>query len=123
MKPIGMQLSWITVADIKKAIKFYTEVMGFELHEFNEEFGWAELSGKEGARLGLAAECPEHGNKAGTNAVITVTVSDIAKAIEELKSNNVKLVGEVMEIPGQVKLQTFTDVDGNNFQLCEILHK
>lgn len=121
MKPVGMQLAWITVADIKKAIKFYTEVLGFELHEFNEEFGWAELSGKEGSRLGLAQECPEHGNKAGTNAVITVTVKDIAQAINELNDNKVKLVGEVMEIPGQVKLQTFTDQDGNAFQLCELL--
>jgi len=121
MKPIGMQLSWITVADIKKAIKFYTEVMGFELHEFNEEFGWAELSGKEGARLGLAQECIEHGNKAGTNAVITVTVPNIQKAIEQLKTNKTTLIGEIMEIPGQVKLQTFTDPDGNAFQLCELL--
>ena len=116
-----MQLSWITVADIKKAIKFYTEVMGFELHEFNEEFGWAELSGKEGARLGLAQECIEHGNKAGTNAVITVTVPNIQKAIEQLKTNKTTLIGEIMEIPGQVKLQTFTDPDGNAFQLCELL--
>lgn len=121
MKPRGMQLSWITVADIKQAIKFYTEVVGFELHEFNEEFGWAELSGKEGARLGLAQECPEHGNKAGTNAVVTITVEDIANAIESLKQKNVKLIGEVMEIPGQVKLQSFEDIDGNNFQLCELI--
>ncbi|SPJ31614.1 unnamed protein product [Candidatus Protochlamydia amoebophila UWE25] len=121
MNPIGMQLAWITVSNINSAIKFYTEIMGFELREFNEHFGWAELSGKEGARLGLAQANADFGYKPGTNAIVTITVDNIEKAREELEHKQVNLIDGIIEIPGEVKLQTFTDVDGNIFQLCQRL--
>lgn len=34
-----------------------------------------------------------------------------------------KFVGDVMEVPGACKLQTFQDADGNTFQLVENLPK
>ena len=123
MKPIGMELAWITVSDIKQAIDFYTKTIGFKLEEFNEHYGWAELSGKTGARLGLAQQSKEFGSKAGMNAVVTITVDDIEQARQALKKDQVKLIGDVMEVPGEVKMQTFTDSDGNMFQICELLKK
>ena len=118
----GLQLVWITVSNIQQAVKFYTETVGFELREFNEEFGWAELSGKEGARLGLSQFNAEFGYKPGSNAVVTITVDDIEKARAELMEKQVNLIDEVMEVEGQVKLQTFSDSDGNLFQLCQLLN-
>lgn len=118
----GMQLAWITVSNIQQSIKFYTEVVGLKLDEFNEEFGWAELSGKEGARLGLAQFNPDFGYKPGSNAILTFTVDDIEKAGAEFLQKHVKPVDEIMEIAGHVKIQTFTDADGNTFQLCQLLH-
>lgn len=117
----GMQLVWITVSDIHQAVKFYTETLGFELREFHEEFGWAELSGKEGARLGLSQFNAEFGYKPGTNAVVTITVDDIDKARNELIQKEVLLIDDIMEVEGHVKLQTFKDSDGNIFQLCQLL--
>lgn len=119
MKVKGILLNWIVVKDIEAAIKFYTEVVGLTLHTYEKKFGWAELSGPEGMRLGIAQENPMQDTKAGTNAVTTITVDDIQKACEEFKKKGVKLVGQILEVPGQVKLQSFVDKDGNHLQLVE----
>jgi predicted enzyme related to lactoylglutathione lyase len=93
MKTLGLQLVWITVSEIKTAIKFYTDVLGFKLQEFNEEYGWAELSGEEGARLGIAQFNPEFADfKPGINAVPAITVENIDAAIKDLQKNKVNRV-------------------------------
>lgn len=122
MKTQGIHLSWIVVKNLKEAIKFYTNVAGLKLLEFHEEFGWAELAGPEGATLGLAQEDPAHGQMAGTNAVITITVDNLEAACEQFIKGKAILIGEPLEIPGQVRMQTFQDQDGNTMQLVEKLH-
>lgn len=115
----GIYLSWIVVADIKKAIEFYEEKVGLTLVEQAPEFGWAEFAGPEGSRLGIAqanAHMP-----VGQNAVVTITVDDIEAVRDEYKKMGVTLIGDVMEVPGHVKLQTFADADNNQFQLCQKL--
>lgn len=117
----GIMLNWIVVADIEAAIKFFTDVVGLTLQEFHKEFGWAELSGPTGSRLGLAQESPACDKRAGTNAVVTITVDDIVVACKEFQKKGVRLIGEIMEVPGEVKLQTFLDSDGNMMQLAQLL--
>lgn len=121
MKVKGIYLSWIVVKDVEAAIKFYTQMLGLTLREFNKEYGWAELSGPDGAILGLSKENLEFNMKAGTNAVMTISVDNIQKARDDLKNKKVHLIGDIMEIPGEVKLQTFVDIDGNMMQLVELL--
>lgn len=121
MKAEGIYLSWIVVKDIKKAIKFYTEVAGLELKEFHEEFHWAELSGPGGSILGIGQECTESPQKPGTNAVVTISVPDIDKAKAHFIKKGANLVGDIVEIPHHVKMQTFVDVDGNTMQLVQKL--
>jgi len=114
-------MSWITVSDIKKAKQFFVEVLGFKEQNFHEDFGWAELSGHDegGARIGLGQSNPNQEMKPGENAIITISVDDIEKVRAEYQSKGVNLIGEIMEVPGHVKLQLFTDQDGNKFQLVE----
>jgi hypothetical protein len=38
-----------------------------------------------------------------------------------LIKKQVKMLGEMMEVPGHVKLQMFQDSDGNHFQLAQML--
>lgn len=120
-KTFGISLSWIVVKDIQEAIKFYTETVGLTLLQHTPEYGWAELSGPEGTTLGIAQENMEENVKAGTNAVVTVRVDDINKARADFEERKVTLVGDIIEIPGHVKMQTFQDKDGNTMQLVEIL--
>lgn len=112
-------LVWVAVADLDKSIKFYTDVVGLKLEEHNEMFGWAELTGEDGARLGLAKT--DDPLPPGSNAVVTLTVDDIEKSKAEMSSNGAKMIGDIMEVPGHVKLQLFTDADGNHFQLAELI--
>ncbi len=121
VKEIG--LCWIVVKDIKAAVKYYQEVVGLKLAEFNEEYGWAEMEGHDGgSRLGIAQENPQENVKAGQNAVITFTVDNLEKVKTSMLKKGAKCVGDVMEVPGHVKMQTVVDSDGNSFQICELLH-
>ena len=116
----GIQLAWIVVKDLKQSLKFYTEVVGLKLHEMNEQYGWAELSGKEdGMRLGIAQKSDYEVIQPGQNAVVTLTVEDLEKTREMMVAKGVKMIGEVLEIPGHVKMQTIVDLDNNHFQLVQ----
>lgn len=121
MKPKGIFLNWIVVKDIEIAIKFYTEIMGLTVREFSKEYAWAELSGPEGYLLGIAGEndmCPV---KAGSNSIFTITVDDLVASNKELKEKGVRLLGDIVEIPGEVKMQTVLDADGNMLQIVQML--
>lgn len=117
----GIYLNWIVVSDINASIKFYTEVVGLTLKNFDEKYNWAELAGPDGSFLGIAEENLEQQLKAGVNAIITVTVGNIADAVNEFTKKGVRLLGSIMEVPGHVKLQSFVDQDGNMLQLVEKL--
>ena len=121
VKEIG--LSWIVVKDINQAVDYYRDVVGLKLMKFNEQFGWAELQGHEGgARLGISQVNSYDNMAPGQNAIVTFTVADIVKSKEEMVKKGAKLEGEIVEVPGHVKMQTIIDKDGNLFQLCELLH-
>ena len=124
MNLTSMGLAWIVVNDLKQAIEFYTKTVGLKLMEHNEQYGWAELEGHNGgARLGIAQNGPKDNNdvKPGQNAVVTFTVKNLEKAIDEMKAKGASLIGEVQVVPGHVKLQMSQDSDGNRFQLVELI--
>jgi len=121
MKVKGMFLSWIVVKNIETAVKFYTDVVGLTVKEFNKDYGWAELSGPDGAILGIAQENAEMEMAAGKNAITTITIDNIVKGREALIKKGAKVIGEISEVPGEVKMQTFLDKDGNMLQLVEML--
>lgn len=118
-------LIWIVVNDLKTAVEFYTKIIGLKLMEVSEEHGWAELEGqKGGSRLGIAQMPKEDdsGIKPGQNAIITFTVTNLDSSIANLTEKGAKLVGPVQEVPGHVKMQMISDVDGNHFQIVEVFH-
>ncbi len=126
MKIKSIDLAWIVVKDLKQSVKFYTEKVGLKLMEFHENFGWAELSGENGGmKLGIAQEHPtaNEGIVSGNNAVITLTVSSLEEAISDLKAKGAKLIGEILEVPGHVKMQMVQDEDGNHFQLVQTFNQ
>jgi len=121
MKMIGIQLSWVVVKDLQTAVKFYTDVLGLTLKEMNKEFGWAELAGPEGSILGIAQENPYNGIPPGANAVVSFSVANLDAARSTLLKKGTKLIGDVIELPCELRMQTFQDRDGNTFQLVEKL--
>jgi len=122
MKTKSFDLAWIVVKDLKKAVKFYTETAGLKLLKASEEHGWAELQCHEsGAMLGIAVQQKENILKAGQNACVTFTVDDIEKAKKDLKKKGAKILGDIQEVPGHVRLLMVVDIDGNHFQLAQML--
>jgi predicted enzyme related to lactoylglutathione lyase len=121
MKNQGIQMSWIVVSDLKKAVKFFSETVGLKVDSVSEEHNWAELRGEDGSALGVAGPGPHSPIKAGSNAVVTFTVPDLTKAREEMAKKGAMLIGEPQKVPGHVELQMFKDSDGNLFQLVQKL--
>ena len=118
----GTQLSWITVSDIKKAKNFFADILGLDILESNEECGWLEIGGEEGARIGIGQANPQCGDfTPGQNAIITLSVDNLDEVMEKLKAKGVNFVGEVQVVPEVVKMALFLDLDGNKFQLVEDL--
>jgi predicted enzyme related to lactoylglutathione lyase len=118
----SIDLAWIVVKDFKKAVKFYTETVGLKLLKVSEEYGWAELQGQDGgAMLGIATEQSENPLKPGHNACLTLTVEDIEEAQKSMQNKGAKLLGEIQEISGHVRLLMGIDADGNYFQLAQML--
>lgn len=115
----GIELIWVVVKNFKEALKFYTEIVGLKVQEINEQFGWAELAGSKGIRLGIAQMNDLEAIQPGQNAVVTLSVANLEESKKALVQKGVKMVGEILDIPGHVKMQTITDADGNHFQLVE----
>lgn len=119
----SMDLSWIAVDDLDEAIKYYTEVLGLELMERSDEFGWAELRGTEGgSHLGLAQFSEMSPLEPGENAVVSMTVDNLDKTLKRLEGK-IECEGDVCEVPGHVKMQLIRDVSGNLIHLVEVIGK
>ncbi len=116
------QLSWIVVSDLAQAKHFFHNILGLEMSMCSEEHGWAELNAEDGgATLGLAMASEYCPVQSGGNAVMTFTVDNLEEMKGNLQGKGVDFIGEIVEVPGHVKLQTFLDPDGNVFQLVEQL--
>lgn len=115
-------LTWVCVADLDKALKFYVQTLGFKQLFVSQEHGWAELEGEEGeGRIGLATKSSGGPISPGNNGVPTLNVDNIEAETAELKQKGAKMVGELQEVPGHVKMQLLVDPDGNHLQLVEQL--
>lgn len=121
----SIDLAWIVVKDLKKAVHFYTEILGLQLRECHEEFGWAELQGHDGgALLGIAqASAHQPDLRPGENAFVTFSVEDLEASKNEMMQRGVQCIGDVQEVPEHVKMQMIIDADGNRFQLVQVLSK
>ena len=118
----SIDLAWVVVTDLKKALKFYTEVLGLKLNEHNEKFGWAEVAGKNGGSiLGIAQASGHSPIPAGHNAIVALTVENINESKNEMAKKGAKFIGDIIEVPGIVKLQLLEDADGNKYQLAQNL--
>jgi len=106
------------VSDMNASIRWYTEVLGFELLYRLDDIGWAEMkTSVPGVHVGVSQV--ERVNPGGPTP--TFGVSDIDSARATLDSLGVRFDGDTMVIPGLVKLATFFDPDGNSLMLSESL--
>jgi len=120
-----MDLAWVSVRNIKKSAKFFTQALGLEVASGGEEFGWIELVGKDGGLvLGLGEEKDKESPvQPGNNAVITMTVDNIKRSKTAFQKKGATFIGDIFEVPGKIKIAMFQDPDGNYFHLVQELDK
>jgi len=109
----------IPVRDQDRALRFYTEKLGFRIltdQEFNEKQRWIELS-IPGAETGLALFTPEgHEDRVGTFVNTSWEVDNIEKTYEELVSRGVEFAGPPKKQPWGT-FAILKDSEGNQIVL------
>ncbi|MBI1730048.1 VOC family protein [Candidatus Acetothermia bacterium] len=111
----------LSVKDMGKAIKWYSDNLGFKLQYKMDEMGWCELESPV-ARVNVGLSQVEKLDVKG-GATLTFGVKDIKAARGELEKKGVKFDGEIMTIEGMVSLTTFFDPDGNKLMFYQSLSK
>ena len=115
----GSLLVQMRVADLDRAIKFYQDVLDFDLVRRMDDLQWAELSfGLAGVHVGVGAGAEAKGS--GTVS-LNIGVREVDAARTLLESRGVMFTGETMTVPGKVKLADFADPDGNRIRLAQSL--
>lgn len=122
----GITLSAVSVKSLEASKKLFVDLLGLELKDYAPEYNWMEIGGEEGALLGVCQasdQCHEEGvqQAPGENAWVSISVDDVEESKKHLEDNGVEFLGEVMEVPGHVKMALFHDGDGNKFWLCQKL--
>lgn len=108
-----------SVTDLDASIAWFQEMLGFELLFRVDEQGWAEMSSPaKDVSIGLGVNETVDG-RGGTTPVFGV--ADVVAARTELQAKGVRFDGDIVEIPGMVKLATFFDPDGNSYMFAESL--
>jgi len=106
-------------SDLDASLRWYQDVLGFQVLYKLDEMAWAELvSPVERVNLGLG-QVEEVHTKGG--ATLTWGVKDIDAARATLEGQAVRFDGETNTIPGMVRLATFFDPDGNQHMLFQDL--
>ena len=105
------------VTNLDRSIAWYRDVLGFELLYKSDDIAWCELkTGVARVNVGLS-ERREAGGAGG--ATLTFGVVDLEAAKAELDGKDVRQDGDIMDIPGLVRLLTFFDPDDNALMFYE----
>jgi catechol 2,3-dioxygenase-like lactoylglutathione lyase family enzyme len=106
------------ISDLDRSIAWYQDVLGFKLLYRAEDIGWCELStGVDKVNVGLS-ERREAGGSGG--ATLTFGVTDLEAAKANLDAKGVRQDGDIIEIPGLVRLLTFFDPDDNALMFYQV---
>lgn len=113
----GIKFAGVAVSDQDRALKFYTEKLGFRImtdQPFNEKQRWIEL-GIPGADTGLVLFTPDgHENRIGTFVNLSFWSDDVFATYDQLKAKGVEFVKPPKkEDWGTAAI--FKDPDGNQF--------
>ena len=106
----------IGVANLDRAIEFYTNVLEFEVTERRDDLKFAHVrTNVPGLEIGLN-EVPDPKGTGGV--VLNIGVVDVAAARAALEKRGVPFRGKTVIIPGKVALAPFSDPDGHALRLA-----
>jgi predicted enzyme related to lactoylglutathione lyase len=101
----------IGVANLDRAVDFYTTTLGFTMSERRNDLKFAHIdTNVPGLQIGLN-ETPAP--KGSGSIVLNISVADVTSTRKQLEARGLKFRGETVIIPGKVALAEFADPDGN----------
>jgi predicted enzyme related to lactoylglutathione lyase len=108
----------LQVRDLERAVRFYTDVLGFRVTERRDDLQFVHLDcGVKDLQLGLSgggAQPPSSGS-----VVLNFSVKGDVEAVRaRLEKRGVTFAGPTQVIPGKVRLATFADPDGYRLRLA-----
>jgi predicted enzyme related to lactoylglutathione lyase len=109
-------LMTIMVADMDRAVSFYTDTLGLSLR-FRAGNDWAEVN-SPGVRIGLHPTRAGSSPSASQSVSLGFEVNDIDTAMSELKGRNVAFAGGIID-GGQERIAHFSDPDGHLLYLFQ----
>jgi catechol 2,3-dioxygenase-like lactoylglutathione lyase family enzyme len=105
------------VSDLRKAKKFYEEILGLEKkYEYSSYVGF-ECGGVE---IGLIPKPQKEQKTSETSPSVEFLVDDVDRTYSELKSKGVKFIKELHDEPWGGRQATFTDPDGHVLEIAQI---
>jgi catechol 2,3-dioxygenase-like lactoylglutathione lyase family enzyme len=105
---------WYRVRDFHAGRAFFTETLGFEEQQLDDQRRWSLL------RHGSTEVDLTEGEPDEEGGVAIIEVTDVKAEAERLRGAGVE-VGVVLELHGQVRLLDVYDQDGNRIQLTQDL--
>ena len=122
----------VMVSDLKKASKWYQEVLGFKVVERVHAYNCVELAlEKDNVVLDLGEPNPEWGAKAmregqsmiGRITGVTLQTNNIERIYKHLERKGVCIIEPPRKRPwGEIRMR-FADLDGNELTIIELLKK
>ena len=112
----------IPITDQERALKFYTEKVGFTLRTdqaSGEGMRWIELEPPGGETRVVLFTADSHRLLIGTPSNITFGTGDVQRTYNEMKERGVEFTGPPTEQPWGTFAQ-FRDPDGNSFILSSL---
>lgn len=111
----------IFITDMNRAVRFYTESLGLKI-AFRAGDHFCMLDAGDGCKVGLhppGKHTPKPGTNGGTQLGLNVT-QPIEQVVATFKSRGVAFLGPIVD-DTQVKLAFFSDPDGNQHYLCQVM--
>jgi catechol 2,3-dioxygenase-like lactoylglutathione lyase family enzyme len=105
------------VSNLKRAAKFYEEILGLE-----KKYEYASYVGFEcgGVEIGLIPKPKEEQKSNLLSPSVELLVDNVDKVYDELKRKRVKVIKELHDEPWGGREVTFTDPDGNILEIVQI---
>jgi predicted enzyme related to lactoylglutathione lyase len=116
-----LELIYVNVSDVDRAIEFYVEKAGFNLdhdHRVSDEMRFVQLT-PPGSACSIAIGTGLAATEPGRPAVLQLVVDDADAARAELAKRGLD-VGEVQEFPWG-RFVFFSDPDGNTWSVQQIV--
>lgn len=102
------------VSNLERTLAFYTDILGFKVLNCDVSQRQARVfTNTKDCIIGFA----ETDSVVPSSTCITFEAENIDDTMQTLQHKGVKFIGEIMVVPGIVKLATFSDPDGYKLML------